>query len=66
MAARGRALGIAVGLLTLADAADAGEKDAASFWERQRGANCQNRKLGPGYWQAAAGAGLQPAERAAS
>ena len=39
-----------------------GEKHgaASSFWERpRRGANCQNRKVGPEYWQAAAGAGLE-------
>jgi hypothetical protein len=49
---------IAAGLLVLAGSAAAGET-AVSFWERpRRGANCQNRKVGPEYWQAAAGAGL--------
>jgi hypothetical protein len=49
-------------VLTLAGAVAAGERadTAASFWERQRrGANCQNRKLGPEYWTAAAGAGIE-------
>ena len=57
----GRALCLATGLLALAAPGAAGERsaDAASFWERpRRGANCQNRHVGPDYWQAAAGAGL--------
>jgi endoglucanase len=32
----------------------------ASFWERpRRGANCQNRRVGPEYWRSAAAAGLE-------
>lgn len=60
-AAVDRALCLATSLLALAAPSAASERsiDAASFWERpRRGANCQNRRVGPDYWQAAAGAGL--------
>jgi len=56
-----RALCLATALLTLPGPASASgpRNDAASFWERpRRGANCQNRRVGPEYWRAAAGAGF--------
>lgn len=44
--------------LGLAPAAG-GEPSRAAFWDaRRRGANCQNRRVGPEYWQAARAAGL--------
>jgi hypothetical protein len=51
---------IAAGLAVLAALDTPRQTPAASFWESQRrGANCQNRRLGREYWQAAAGAGLE-------
>jgi endoglucanase len=46
--------------LSLVGAALAGEPDRPAFWDRQRkGGNCQNRRVDPEYWKAAADAGLE-------
>jgi endoglucanase len=46
--------------LRLAGEAIAAEPGALAFWERQRkGANCQNQRVGPEYWKAAADVGLE-------
>jgi hypothetical protein len=44
----------------LGSEARAGAPDRLAFWDRQRkGANCQNRHVGPEYWRAAVEAGLE-------
>ena len=44
----------------LGSEARAGAPDRLAFWDRQRkGANCQNRHVGPKYWRAAVEAGLE-------
>lgn len=48
---------VGLALLLLAGSTRAGEP--VRFWDEQRkGANCQNRRVGPDYWKAAAEAGL--------
>jgi len=52
---------VAISLLALGLGADAvaGAPERLAFWDRpRRGANCQNRRVGPAYWKAAARAGL--------
>jgi len=47
-------------LLLLASPTWAWAADVVSFWDvPRRGANCQNRRVGPEYWTAAAAAGLE-------
>ena len=50
----------AAGLALLLSAVPARGEETLRFWDRQRaGANCQNRRVGPEYWKAAAAAGLE-------
>jgi hypothetical protein len=61
---RGRVVGslVVLGLLAhaLGGQAFAAAPARLAFWDRQRkGANCQNRRVGPEYWKAAAEAGLE-------
>jgi hypothetical protein len=51
---------LSAGLLAVSLLAPAARaEDPARFWDRQRrGANCQNRRVDAGYWNAAAAAGL--------
>ena len=63
---RRRRGGVPGGLVQWLQAASLGSEalaatpDRAAFWDRQRrGANCQNRRVGPEYWKAAAETGLE-------
>ncbi len=48
------------GLALFLFAAPALGQEPLRFWDQQRkGANCQNRRVGPEYWKAAAAAGLE-------